>query len=549
MNVKTLLTCGLLASATVVSAQSFEKKAFSAADLNQQVKALPTLMDKSHAPLRAYADKVYYHTPKGTLFRGIDSQGRGYSYTMLVVPPYKELVYENKSADPAQTTWTVNGNDASELVKDNNFVTMYGVQGLYYAPTVNSGAVSWTLGDYNDKHVYVLTDSVSYLSYFDDNAGSTYGFGIFDNKYITGTGNFTIGGKTYKSSGVTQIMDAPAAPLWISDFAILAYTDSVALFDDGKITLTVYPAQGRNIDYANPLGTFTATTADTTFLYSGASSLTKTGKFSIYGLRFSNKVLDEESGLTFEEPIVVNSSVAFVINGCDKPGVNVSFPLHFYEDRDEKPTEERPQAYRAFFNAGDTCTYLGFSNSALKLNFKGMFDYVETEASVKVNDATVEGVNVLRVSADGKTVTTDGKTGNENFGGAVVYTAIPFNDGDGNPNYFAELPEWVVSMTGSDEGRVDAQGSTTGLALVSFECEPLPEGVSGRAASIYLEGKGYKSATPIILLQGDATLADGIESLRSTEKTRRVGVYNLAGQRVNDNAKGLLIKNGKKVLQ
>ena len=61
---------------------------------------------------------------------------------------------------------------------------------------------------------------------------------------------------------------------------------------------------------------------------------------------------------------------------------------------------------------------------------------------------------------------------------------------------------------------------------------------------------GLTSANAVILLQGDATPGDqdGIATVAASKKVEGK-IYNLSGQQVNANFKGVVIENGKKVIK
>ena len=81
--------------------------------------------------------------------------------------------------------------------------------------------------------------------------------------------------------------------------------------------------------------------------------------------------------------------------------------------------------------------------------------------------------------------------------------------------------------------------------MLKVVCDPLPEGVSGRKCELHVQGKTCKSTYPIEVLQGDAEA--GINGV--TVNVARDGkTYNIGGQRVADDTKGLVIRNGKKYL-
>ena len=98
-----------------------------------------------------------------------------------------------------------------------------------------------------------------------------------------------------------------------------------------------------------------------------------------------------------------------------------------------------------------------------------------------------------------------------------------------------------------DATELDAKNS---ISIVKPTCNALPSGVDKRVGVVYLQGKTGKSKTPIIVLQGSATIADGIENIEA-DKAKAVNngkIYNLSGQQVGKNYKGVVIKDGKKLI-
>ena len=101
-----------------------------------------------------------------------------------------------------------------------------------------------------------------------------------------------------------------------------------------------------------------------------------------------------------------------------------------------------------------------------------------------------------------------------------------------------EIPEWL-SVAIADEVYTDEEQS---FNLV-FSAEALPEGVEGRQADLvfFQEGAQLK----VTVTQGTVT---GIAATKVEVKSNNSQMFNLAGQRVNKGYKGLVIKNGRKML-
>ena len=76
-----------------------------------------------------------------------------------------------------------------------------------------------------------------------------------------------------------------------------------------------------------------------------------------------------------------------------------------------------------------------------------------------------------------------------------------------------------------------------------FAADALPEGVEGRKATIVFMQEGAR--LEVTVTQGAAS---GVEVTTKTVKTAETPAFNLAGQRVNKDFKGLVVKDGKKFM-
>jgi len=127
----------------------------------------------------------------------------------------------------------------------------------------------------------------------------------------------------------------------------------------------------------------------------------------------------------------------------------------------------------------------------------------------------------------------------------MVYTAQPWTEtvSHAEEYYFAtELPEWITSLNVDESAYAEK-----GVNLVSVTCSPLPNDVKGRTATFYIQGRGVTSEVPIIVVQGDAN-PTAIANVKNDAVKANAAAFNLAGQRVNDSFKGMVIKDGKKFM-
>lgn len=100
-----------------------------------------------------------------------------------------------------------------------------------------------------------------------------------------------------------------------------------------------------------------------------------------------------------------------------------------------------------------------------------------------------------------------------------------------------DIPEWLaVGFANEDYD----ENYTFDLV---FAADALPEGVEGRKATIVFMQEGAR--LEVTVTQGAAS---GIEVTTKTVKAVETPAYNMAGQRVNKDFKGLIVKDGKKFM-
>lgn len=105
------------------------------------------------------------------------------------------------------------------------------------------------------------------------------------------------------------------------------------------------------------------------------------------------------------------------------------------------------------------------------------------------------------------------------------------------------IPEWL-SFKIADHYTLDTEGylDESNFDMI-FTAEALPAGTEGRQANLVFMQPGARLY--VTITQGTVT---GINVTTKTVKTSNSPAYNLAGQRVNKDFKGLVIVNGKKVV-
>ena len=181
-------------------------------------------------------------------------------------------------------------------------------------------------------------------------------------------------------------------------------------------------------------------------------------------------------------------------------------------------------------------------------------DFLSVESDPAFPADKFHGWNVLRVSADGQTVSTEGLEGTDyDMQCAFVGTTVPWFDEGGNGFYdlsYENTPDWVTSLM-VDPSYYEGD-AITGYNLVIPVCEPLPEGVSGRQCAVDIVGYAdIPGNHKLIILQGDAELDLGIADVAKQDVRKGNNkMYGLGGQRLSKVVPGqVFIKNGKKFIK
>ena len=571
---KTILLTAALAMAATGFAQQVVGSRLDVAH-NPQLQAANVKMAKSDAnaklnvrakgPARAAADGVYYARPAGTFYTTWNNEGAAYPRQYMVVPPCQDLTWVNMSSDKASTSWSIAGTDISDYVVNNNAViSTYSYNGyVFTTPTISNGSVEYQVGEsdeyYSTYGSRTLVNDLDYMCCFDD--GTTvgnYGFGGLDNYNLFGSGNVTVQGTTYVSDGTVEIFPAPASPLYVDTIRVTSLGQQAEALPEGTtVYLGVYGVtqdeEGFDTpDYDNLLGEFTCTSEDATNFY-GPIDYTSYG----YGKRYYDFLFFTQKGTdafgkAHAEPITLKDKFAVVITGLSQTGVDVNIAAC-----QECPEDSVMEGAAMLVTDGTNMyTFWRYGEGLTqRIAFRGFMDYVEPTTVAYTYDeeynvtGTYENFNVLTVPDEGVEDGTVEGCGVTNKGYADAYytlaeTCLPWEDEEGNANYdFIDTPEWF-ELVGYDNSKTYSMGG----AIFVASAEALPTGTTGRAASVYLEGKGYTSTTPVIILQGDATIADAIQNPVYVKAKANGRSYNLNGQQVGKNFKGIVIKDGKKAL-
>lgn len=509
------------------------------------------------APAKVATKALYYTRPAGTFYSGSTIDGQGYYVNFLLVPPAFDLWFMNRSNNPSKTQWTINGQDASDFVKNNSF--HFGETPSYFAgfytPVLHSGNSTYQLGQdgrYFDKQNFSAfrIDSITSNAPYDERTGQTYGFGAVHHvnapgdtvKYCIGTGsvNFKEDGELF-NSGAIQYMPKPASPFYVENIFSLVYTSSQPLTGDAYMDLYVLAARQTAEGFeatGDTIARLKAVAQDQVKWMEPTNTVY--GKVAGYTVVFKPVDADGNEADAF----VINQPYAIYMKGFQNPGVNVDVMAG-----DEAAVDSANVGCTLVWSKKDG-EVVGAQNiygtSVLSFCFTGFFDYCEVTDTLYAQDQqgniteTYPNANVLYYGTDGKldakkTVSSEG---------VYVSAVRGWYDSEGGDNYWIDnIPEWV----GDPEVTEDPEDHVFKLSFPNVKA--LPAGTTKRAARLWVQGLGYDAQHPIVILQGDADIPDGIDNVTiNSNKQSDNRIFNLNGQQVSKAYKGIVVKNGRKML-
>ncbi len=566
-------------------------------------------MTDNVAAKKSYTNQTYYQ-PQGGLYLGWNAEGRGTGSAVYLVPPFTDITFTNMMNTPANGVWQMNGTDVTQYAVNGDYVYSLNPNGIFYVPTLINGSVQYQFGENNYYYIQGTITSLANagnamtttaISFSDgtsltlpiyavndhgsrESNGRTYtntlvGYGFIEGtKFLFGSGTYTNDDATVsKVASSTQFFTPIAAPLYADDIIAGGITfnengpipanDSIFAYVTDVDTITsesgnVYYQPGNTI-YAKLYATsettsgFTQSSDDVVSGWAGEGDYEgknpTTGMVTYYN---TDKTIDPIMGTESSNPIVLPEGKAFAITfaDLDKTGVNLGFYGTIANDEDN--------CAPGCVNLDNGQSYWYQSNIGIHAALEGMFekisiptkDFLTYESQDGFPASSFYGWNVLRVSADGQTVSTDGLSGTDyDLGAALVGTTFPWVDDNENSNYSVEVEylsgeDWIESVNYNSD--LYDGNSLPGYNLIQPVCSALPTGVTGRTAKLIIHGKAdIACPTYVYVLQGDAAESTGINSAVAFDgksNLENASMFNLSGQKVGKNYKGIVIQNGKK---
>ena len=545
-------TAGFAQDMATVRALSQSKQVteFSVAERHELQDVKEGDLNMRKAPKKTFADGVMYARPKGSYWiSGTSSSGSSYEY--LVVPPFTEQKFINLCTSKEQATWAIGTNDMSKYAdEENNFVWKFEKPSpgyVSYCPSITFNNISYQVADY-----VLPMDSVPYTIHpFNYLRGKRYyGYSDGASAFMTGADSFDFDGdsnpETFYPLGFRQYFDKPATALRLNEVIMWVTTPNQDY--DGEGLYLVFNKVVRDEKNRRTIGEV----IDTMYCTSLDLSDEVITNTNVYpgDITFA-KLTEDEFGTLIPAPLLLNEEFAITVMGTNKKGIDVRFYF-----TDQGGSEEE-------FETWATPTYIipcDANGNQLGDNPNGLSYWNETASGQKycysavfMFDAEMEGMEIVEdqdlnqqiAPAAGGETASKAEAGAEGHP-AYVYTNYPFlEDGEDAGNYELEgVPTWAsakIDPTGY-EYQIGTDNEIRGLHMIWFEAEALPAGEKVKSAF------GITAAPSLFILQGDAQVPTGVKAIKFDAEGKFVATYNMSGKRVNENAKGIIIRDGKKFI-
>ncbi len=522
------------------------------------------------APKYSPASGLYFYKPSGSMYVTFDLDAVGYYEAFLSLPALRVCTFLNGSNNPTSTRWYLDDVDYTDTYADSNGnlrVSFYPVpignldniknnspEGYYAYPCpvlwnsahTDSYALPTYYADDYPAHAMPFAE-LEWLAFTEDL--NTGWWGALDNDNMCGSGTYTEYGEVYKSVAVYQDYPKPTAPLYVEEMYVEGVSiTGTPLKNGATLDLNIYDAETDEL-----LGTFTATAYDWIDWGTGSRNGINVETGCLVFRHIVEGLFGEEN-----EPITIDRATHVELVGFDNDDVDFGPALAEVNESDtyDFPRDVRESMGRAIIEDADGVLYnFGYTDQSnglpliLNIGFYSMMDYVMVvDGLTWYDDGSDEtGYSILQIGTTPDDCHTYGKEGtSHDLGALYVVTVCPWVDEDTQAeNYYSdEMPDWISGIYYNDY-----YYDTDNLTYVKFTAEELPAGVTGRVASFRLQGRGYTDDTYVVVVQGDGD-PTGIESIpaAAAASSSAKGTYNIAGQRVVESAKGILVRDGKKFI-
>lgn len=470
------------------------------------------------AAVQYYVSDYYYCD--GMMHAGLTPDFYGW-VPMILLPYQDSIVWHNAIG---ATTWTVNSKTVA--TDTNTYTTGYGVNGAYYLPQTSAHTLTFEIDTvahrdttvniagyiygesekkqfmasalHDDKNI-VMTLCGMYTDTINGNDGNDF-YRIGAGKkgtYAYGTGLTISTGKTADSIGVivrnlgVMKIEQINIPVYNANKSIAAIIPA-----DGNIKLTIYAADlMKGAIYTDEVLAETTITADDIVIVNNAGVATLVAKF------YEKNILGVEN----QVPVVIDGDFYVELTDFNETKCDFGIFSDYYT----------PGGTTLFHVNGKYTTFWSDGGNNLAIGFDAYYPTL-------FNDTTANELNVSL--AGGVAAYDNGRN----------YVAM-FTNVDPVKGWAIEAPDWL-------EYAMDTTFlANYGLVAVQITAEAYTDG-AGREGEFVITADDAVEYT-IIVKQGTVTAIDQTKYLFDNKR------YNLLGIEVDENYKGVVIRNGEKFIQ
>ena len=475
-----------------------------------------------------YAAHDYYFT-EGMMHFGYTPQFYGLMSSFIAVPFMDSLVWTNYYGP---TDWYEQYNDSLVAEDSQTYVTGYGVDGTYYLPyttdhTLNVEGTDYQIKGYkyaagNENGGYLASATSPFIMSTGEQVPLTLcGMQTDPMNNETGADCYKIGASSLDcpyAYGTNLIADTATG---VTADTILSLVRNVSPLKINAVNIPVYNNQGTTImpeggqvkvelfaadlnrgiiNTDSVLGTAIATTEN--FLAYSATMGTISVTFQE----------EDPFGGLMDVAVVVEGDFVIQLTGYNESGCNFGIFADYYTP-----------GGTTYYKVGGKYTPIFSASSNLAITYDAYWPVVVNAGDTHEMTAPVAG-GYTHYGEDAEDYV------------AILYTNVYDIEGA----WSIETPEWVSVYA------VDTTYLTSaGAVLVAFEAEELPATVEGRKEVVSIDADGF--VYDFVITQGvvgDDTAVDNVVAPLFDNK-----IYNLLGVEVDENYKGIVIKNGQKYIQ
>lgn len=512
------------------------------------------------APRKTIENGVSYARPAGTKWSWWSSS---YLRTQMYIPAIGTVKWTNMSTDKTGA-WTQQYQDSSyDLEADENgdcsyrmFKISNGYINPYGVPYYTVGETSYIYGQECKGYTPWAMNGDSIVQITNANGAGGYYYGFSDacvfgtfNRVLT-VGDETVNVSTYR---VRDFYAKPDYPLCIYglEFSVVSYNTVEQFMPEGT-KVPVYFI--RTVDGVYGPEETTDTIAKmyiTSDCFDPEIDVTSVAGKSFGHVSVAN-VQTDLFGNEYIEPVIVDDQFVISIEGFNQEGVDFGlymidvmaterdyykngglFPTLFdYVDADGNTYDGYWQYNSGSSNPANARHY----NAVIWLN--AITDIVYLYDGFEEMTAPVEGGSIYAEIEE--------EDGTARYATIQFETTLPWisvwEDTEGEDNYYIEdLPEWL-EVTGVNTDYYEDYNAI----LLEVTAEPLPTGVKGRQAEIRVVSERGADSGVITVTQGEVETAIKDVTVKDNNSKFNGARYNISGQKVNADYKGIVIKDGMK---